>query len=131
MSSWDIFVQHLPMEARSVSDIPDDYVGEALGERDDVISRLRSRFPDLDTSDPDWFRLERPDFEIDITMSGTETVTGMTLHVRGSDQAVRAVTEMIDAVGGRGLDSWTGEIFDPATGVHSIRRWRAYLEENG
>src|SRR5688572_30723640 len=127
MSSWDIFVQHLPMEARSVSDIPDDYVGEALGERDDVVSRLRSRFPDLDASDRDWLRLERPEYAIDITMSGADSITGMTLHVRGSDHAVDAVAQMIDAFGARGLDSWTGELFDPTTAVHSIRKWRAYL----
>ena len=131
MSSWDIFVQHLPTEARSVSEIPDDYVGEALGERDDVIARLRSRFPDLDATDPEWCRLVRSDYAIDITMSGAEHITGITLHVRGSDHAVDSVKQMIDAVGGRGLDSWTGELFDPATAMHSIRRWRAYLEENG
>lgn len=55
----------------------------------------------------------------------------MTLHVRGSDRAVEAVAQLLDVLGARGLDSWTGEIFDPSVAVHSIRRWRAYLDENG
>ena len=132
MSSWDIFVQHLPADARSVTDIPDEYIGEALGKRDAVIEQIGSRFPDCDFSDPDWGRLIRADYAIDITMSGTtDEVTGMTLHVRGSDRAVDAVQEILDAVGARGLDSWTGEIFEPSIALHSIRRWRAYLDENG
>jgi hypothetical protein len=131
MSSWDIFVQHLPAGIRSVGDIPDDYVGEALGKRDAVIERIGSRFPDCDFSDPDWGRLVRADYAIDITMTGQmDEITGMTLHVRGSDRAVEAVTQMIELLGARGLDSWTGEIYDPSVAVHSIRRWRAYLDEH-
>jgi hypothetical protein len=51
------------------------------------------------------------------------------LHVRGSDEAVEAVVSLIDVLGGRGVDSWTGELFDQAIALHSMRRWRAYLEE--
>jgi hypothetical protein len=50
---------------------------------------------------------------VSVPATGDE-ITGMTLHVRGSDRSVDAVKEMIDAVGARGLDSWTGESFEPS-----------------
>lgn len=127
--SWDVFVQKLPAEAERVADIPDDYQPAPLGPRAALIDTISARFPDVSFADPAWGRLNRPDYAIDIGMGTDEVVSGITLHVSGSDEAVQAVTELIEAVGGRGVDSWTGELFDPAVGLHSIRRWRAYLDE--
>ena len=127
--SWDVFVQKLPAGTRRVIDIPDDYQPEPLGTREAVIEKITRAVPDVDFSDPTWGKLVRDDFSIEINMTDDDIVRGMTLHVRGSAAAVYAVTKVIDAVGGRGLDSWTGEVFDPATGVHSLRRWQAYVDE--
>lgn len=129
--SWDVFIQHLPPEARHVADIPDEYEGEILGTRDEVIGKIRAKFPDADFSDPSWGTLVRDDYSIDICVNGEEAATAITLHVRGSDEAVSAVNTIIDAVGAQALDSWTGEIYEPDIALHSIRRWRAYLEEMG
>lgn len=127
--SWDIFVQDLPPEARSVKDVPDEFHPHPLGRRDEVIGRIRSVFPDADFEDPSWGRLQKDGYSIDISIGDLEEVGGVTLHVRGSDDAVGAVVALIEAIGGRGVDSWTGELFDQAVALHSIRRWRAYLEE--
>ncbi|HUP48160.1 MAG TPA: hypothetical protein VNA04_05145 [Thermoanaerobaculia bacterium] len=128
--SWDVFIQDLPPDARSVHDIPDEFQPRPLGTRPEVIGRIHARFPDADFSDPSWGRLHREGFSVDISLADEgEAVTGVTLHVRGSDDAVEAVVGLIDAVGGKALDSWTGELFDQAVALHSIRRWRAYLEE--
>lgn len=127
--SWDVFIQDLPPDARSVKDIPDEFHPRPLGRRADVVTRIRSVFPDADFSDPAWGRLQKEGYAVDISVGDAEEVTGVTLHVRGSDEAVGAVISLIDAIGGRGVDSWTGEFFDQAVARHSIRRWRAYLEE--
>lgn len=127
--SWDIFVQDLPPEARSVKDVPDEFHPRPLGRRDEVIGRIRSVFPNTDFADPSWGRLRNDRYVIDISIGDLEEVGGVTLRVRGSDEAVGAVVKLIAAIGGRGVDSWTGELFDQAVALHSIRRWRAYLEE--
>ena len=86
--------------------------------------------PDADFSDPEWGRLQREGYSIDISLSDDgETIHGVTLHVRGADEAIESVVGLIDAIGGKAVDSWTGEFFDQAVALHSIRRWRAYLEE--
>jgi hypothetical protein len=127
--SWDVFIQDLPPEARSVRDVPDDFEPRPLGTRGQVTDRIRSAFPDADFSDPGWGRLQRDGYSIEISLGDDDLISGITLHVRGSDEAVGAVVKLIDAAGGRALDSWTGELFDQAIALHSIRRWRAYLEE--
>ncbi|HUP45654.1 MAG TPA: hypothetical protein VM779_09095 [Thermoanaerobaculia bacterium] len=127
--SWDVFIQDLPPEARSVRDVPDEFEPRPLGSRAEVIGRIRGAFPDADFTDPTWGRLQREGYSIDISMGDDGEVSGITLHVRGSDDAVGAVVKLIDTIGGRALDSWTGELFDQAIALHSIRRWRAYLEE--
>ncbi|MBK5258389.1 MAG: hypothetical protein JJE51_02275 [Thermoanaerobaculia bacterium] len=127
--SWDVFIQHLPMSARRVADIPDEYEGKVLGTRDEVIAKIRAKFPDADFSDPSWGTLVRDGYSIDICVNGDDIATAITLHVRGADGAVDAVNTLIAALGARALDSWTSEIYEPAIALHSIRRWRAYLQE--
>lgn len=127
--SWDVFIQDLPSEAHRVSEVPDEFHARPLGPREQMISRICSQFPDADFSDPAWGKVQRDGFLIDISIGEDDPVHGITLHVRGSDDAVAAVVSIINAVGGRALDSWTGEFFDQAIALHSIRRWRAYLEE--
>lgn len=128
--SWDVFIQDLPPDARSVRDIPDVFQPRPLGTRSEIISRIAARFPDADFSDSSWGRLHRETYSVDISLTDQgETITGVTLHVRGSDDAVDAVVSLIDVIGGKAVDSWTGELFDQAVALHSMRRWRAYLEE--
>ena len=127
--SWDVFIQDLPAGARSIRDIPDEFRPRPLGSRSEVIGRIRSAFPDVDFSDPAWGRLQADGYSIDISTGDDDQTSGVTLHVRGSDDAVAAVVRLIDAVGGKAVDSWTGEFFDQAVARHSIQRWRAYLEE--
>jgi hypothetical protein len=59
-----------------------------------------------------------------------EPVTSMTLHVMGDASAVPGIAALVEKLGARPLDSWTGEFFEPATAVESIRRWRLYIEES-
>lgn len=127
--SWDVFIQDLPADARRVVEVPDEFQPRPLGPRAQVISRISAQFPDADFADPSWGKLHRNGYSIDISIGDDDPVTGITLHVRGSDEAVAAVVALIDTVGGRAVDSWTGELFDQAVALHSIRRWRAYLEE--
>ena len=127
--SWDVFIQDLPQDARSVRDIPDDFQPHPLGPRAEVIGRIMAALPETDFSDPTWGKLQAGGYSIDISLSDGEEISSITLHVRGSDEAVAAVVKLIDAAGGKAVDSWTGELFDQAVALHSIRRWRAYLEE--
>lgn len=128
--SWDIFVQHLPASAIRVADVPDDFTPLPLGSRADVIAALAGLFPMLDASDPEWLRIETPRWTIEIGLAAADPVTSIALHVRGDESVIPAISALIDRLGARAIDSWTGEFFDPATAAESLRRWRAYIEES-
>ncbi len=127
--SWDVFIQHLPASALCMADIPDDFEPLPLGRRQEVVNVILSIFPDADATDPTWLTLQKPGYTISFGTGTEELVTGLTLHVRGDESVIAPIAQLIERLGARGIDSFTGEFFDPATARESIRRWRAYVDE--
>ncbi len=127
--SWDIFIQQFPDSARTVADIPDTFTAGPIGRRSDLITKIRSVLPDVDFSDPAWGVLTGDDYTIEFGLGDDDPLYGITLHVRGSDAVLPSVTRVLDALGLRAIDSWTGEFFDPGIAQHSLARWRSYIEE--
>ncbi|MFL6247107.1 MAG: hypothetical protein ACJ74H_13835 [Thermoanaerobaculia bacterium] len=127
--SWDVFIQHLPASALCMADIPDDFEPLPLGRRHEVVSTILSIFPDADATDPTWLTLQTSAYTISFGTGTEDLVTGLTLHVRGDESAIPPIVELIDRLGARAIDSFTGEFFDPATARESMRRLRAYVDE--
>lgn len=126
--SWDVFIQHLPASALHVADIPDDFEPLLLGTRTEVAKTILSVFPTADASDPTWLELQTPAYSINFGLGTENDVTCIALHIRGDESVIPAITTLIDRLGARAVDSFTGEFFDPVTAVESIRRWRAYVD---
>ncbi len=127
--SWDVFIQHLPASALCMADIPDDFDPLPLGRRAEVVGAIVSVFPTADTTDPTWLTLRTPAYTIEFGTGTEDLVTSVTLHVRGDESVIPLITTLIDTLGARGIDSFTGEFFDPVTAAESIRRWRKYVDE--
>lgn len=127
--SWDVFIQHLPASALCMADIPDDFEPLPLGRRHEVVSTILSIFPDADATDPTWLTLRTPDYTVSFGTGTEDIVTGLTLHVRGDESVIAPIAQLIDRLGARAIDSFTGEFFDVATARESIRRWRTYVDE--
>ena len=128
--SWDLFIQHLPASALSVADVPDDFSPLPLGDRSQVLSAITSVFPATDISDPTWLTLESIAYSIEFGIGAEEPVASVTLHVRGDESVISPITALIEKLGARALDSWTGEFFDPLASAESLRRWHAFVEES-
>jgi hypothetical protein len=126
--SWDIFVQHLPIEAKTIAEIPDDYDPPAIGPRLEVIEKIRNEFPSADFSDPSWGIIDGPNYSMEVSLGNRHRISGFVLHVRGEDPAVAAVQKILTVLDLRGIDSSTGEIFSEETAVESLRRWRRYRD---
>ena len=127
--SWDVFIQHLPSSALCMADIPDDFEPLPLGRRADVVRAILSIFPAADTTDPTWLVLHTPAYSIEFGTGTEDIVTCVALHVRGDESVIAPIHALIDRLGARGIDSFTGEFFDPVTAGESIRRWRKYVDE--
>lgn len=127
--SWDVFIQHLPASALRVADIPDDFLPLPLGSRADVLRIITRVLPNADATDPTWLVVTGAGYSIEISVGPDDPVTSVALHIRGDDSVIPVVTSLVEALGARALDSWTGEFFDPVTAVDSIRQWRAYVDQ--
>lgn len=127
--SWDVFIQHMPASALRFADIPEDYTPLPLGTAAEVLAAIRATFPQADASDPTWVTVKTPAYSIDLGVGTEDPVSTVALHIRGDDSVVEKVAELIDRLGARAIDSWTGEFFDAETALDSIRRLRDYADE--
>ena len=124
--SWDIFVQELPPNVRTVADIPDTFRPGPLCERADLIRRIKEFTPAVDFSDPSWGSLEAPTFSVEFNLGRQEVLDGFALHVRGGDAAAGFVAELLSRLGFRALDpqSESGLFEAGEIAEASLRRWR-------
>ena len=128
--SWDIFVQDLPRDARSIADIPTDFRPKTIGKRVDMIKKIRELLPEADFSDPSWGRIDHEDWSIEVNIGESEECTGFALHVRGGDAVVGVVGGILAHLNVRALDSQTGDFFVAgAEALDSFRKWRAYRDQ--
>lgn len=127
--SWDIFIQQFPKDVRRVAEIPDSFQPEPIGRRADVIARIQTALPAVDFSDTTWGILSGNGYEIELGLGDDDPLYSITLHVRGSDAVLPEITRILEALGLRAIDSWTGEFFDPSVAPHSLARWRSYIED--
>jgi ABC-type amino acid transport substrate-binding protein len=127
--SWDVFVQDLPRDAQSVADIPTDFTPGVLGTRAWVLAAIAEAAPFADYSDPTWIRISSPEADLEINLGTEDPVPGFAFHIRGGNNVVGLVADILTKLGVRGLDPGadTG-IFDPGTAADSLRRWQAYRD---
>jgi hypothetical protein len=127
--SWDIFVQDLPRDAKTVADIPDDFKPAVIGTRSVVISKIKEVVPTANFSDPSWGLIDGNDWSIELNMGRAEECDGFVFHVRGGEDAAGVVAAILQHLDLRALDSQTDEFFvvGPET-IASFNKWRAYRD---
>ena len=125
--SWDIFVQDWPTNARTVDEIPDEYVPAAVGKRSAIIERIKQVVPFAVFDDPAWGHIRGDGFSIEINLGRDEEVMGFAFHVRGGDPAVGIIADILDHLGLRAVEG--GHFFDRNQAVDSLRHWRSYRDQ--
>ena len=128
--SWDIFVQDLPSEAKTVADIPSSFRPSLIGKRSEIIARIIGIIPSADFTDPGWGMIDGEDWSIEVNLGQEEDCRDFALHVRGGDAAVGAVAAILRQLNLRALDSQTGEFFAAdSNAIESFRQWRQYRDQ--
>jgi hypothetical protein len=110
--TWDVLIQPLPSGLRSLDDVPEGYKPPPLGARDEIVSRIRGRVPDVDFIDPAWGWLEGDGFSIEFNLGRDDQATALTLHVRGAAAAIGVVREVSEALGCPAIDCSDGALID-------------------
>ncbi len=67
--SYDVYVQDIPVGARSVTEIPDGFVPQPIGSRSFVMDAIRKAAPEAKFPKPEWGSIEADDYLIEISLS--------------------------------------------------------------
>jgi hypothetical protein len=128
--SYDLFVQNLPPDAKTLEDIPSDFKPASIGERSLIIEKIKVAVPDADFSDPSWGRIQGDDWSIEINMGANEHCSGFAIHIRGGAGAFGVVEAILQALKLRALDPQAGGFFVAGPeATDSFNRWRAYRDQ--
>jgi hypothetical protein len=126
--SWDLMIMDQPREARTLSDIPEDFRPQPLGSRAALAARIVEAFPAARFSNPAWGRIGGEGWSIELNMGRGEVCDSITLHVRGGPSAMEAVVTLLRHLNLRGFDCQTSEFFDEAAAIESFNAWRCFRD---
>ena len=128
--SWDVFVQDLPSNVKTVADIPGSFRPSLIGKRSEIIDRIIGIVPSADFSDPSWGLIDGQDWSIEVNLGQEEDCSSFALHVRGGDAAVGAVAAILRRLNLRAIDSQTGEFFVAGeSAIESFQQWKSYRDQ--
>jgi hypothetical protein len=129
--SWDNFVQDLPREATTTAEIPDAFRPKPIGPHAEIVKKIIEVIPTANFANPAWGLIDGGGWSIEVNLGSDEICEGFALHVRGGDEAVGAVAEILARLDLRALDSQTGEFFEAGPiALASFRKWRAYRDRS-
>ena len=111
--SWDIFIQDLP-DVRSMAEVPLDFNPRPIGDRDELVARIKEAIPFAEEQDSDWLFVKGDDIDLSIQLHFEEAgvVRYMVAHVHSGDQSAACVGALLRHLGLRAHDTATGELFD-------------------
>ncbi|HEV2328421.1 MAG TPA: hypothetical protein VGY56_06495 [Verrucomicrobiae bacterium] len=126
--SWDIFVSKFPAEAKSVNDLPHDYMGKPIGTRHEIIAKIREIAPMAVFPDKSWGKIEGPGLDVEIRLGDSESMTDFAIQVRGSEASVACVADILRHLKLRAVDAATSEFFDLNLPAAGTEQWNTYRD---
>jgi hypothetical protein len=128
--SFDVFVQDLPPSARSVAEIPGDFQPQPLGKRSLIIEAIKHVVPSANFSDPTWGTIDGKGYSIEINMGAADPVRSFAFHLRGGQEALFVVAEILAELRLRALAPGTESgFFDLGELQPAYARWKAYRNQ--
>jgi hypothetical protein len=125
--SFDVFVQDLPGDARTVADIPDDFAPRPLGRRADILAGILRVVPGADFSDPTWGRIDSAGYSIEVNIGPEDPVQGFAFHIRGAQDALVVVANILAELRLRAIAPGTKSgFFELSELAAAYSRWQAY-----
>ncbi|MEN6309507.1 MAG: hypothetical protein ABFD91_17305 [Anaerohalosphaeraceae bacterium] len=105
--SWDIFVQDIPEDVRTINDMHQKYHNyrpKIIGDRSELIAKIKKIVPDVDFCDPSWGVLRKPDYCIEFNMGNKQECPGFALHVSGGESVNIVIADILKCLGLKAFD---------------------------
>lgn len=125
--SFDIFVQDIPTEIRSVEDIPDDFHPGPIGPRSRILAAIEKVAPEVKFARPEWGTIEAEGYSIEVNLSMEDPVMGFAFHLRRGEGGLFLVADILAELGLRAFAPGTESgLFEVDRAAEAFSRWRAY-----
>jgi hypothetical protein len=125
--SFDIFVQDIPAAAKSVDEIPEDFVPKPIGTRSAVVLAISKVAPEIKFSSPEWGTIEGDDYSIDVNLGLNDPVTAFAFHLYGGEGGLLIIADILDELGARAFAPGTESgLFEIDRTTEAFLRWQEY-----
>lgn len=123
--SWDLYVQDWG-DFDSLEQIPDDFEPKPIGNRSELIDKIKAAEPTVDFTNPSWGLLENEFFSIEFNMGDSELSDGFVMHVQGSELAIPCIGNILDSINLKATDGSTPDFFDVVKSKKDMKKWVTY-----
>jgi len=125
--SWDVIIFNVSNEIKSVSELTEDAI-KPLGSRDNVLSAIKTTFPQANLSDPSWVVQDGAGYSIEFSLGQNDPIQTMMVYVRGDISSLRAIEQFCRTTGWRAFDSSVGDFIDfsDLNYDRGFKRWEQY-----
>jgi hypothetical protein len=128
--SFDVFVQDLPRDARTVADIPDDFTPQPLGRRADILAGILRAASGADFTDPTWGRIDGPGYSVEVNIGPEDPVQSFAFHIRGGPEALLVVAGILAELRLRAIAPGTESgFFEPSEFGGAYSAWQEYRRQ--
>ena len=127
--SWDVIITRFPEGFDGDFDkIADDWEPETLFTQDFFEEEIKILFPNL-IGDKTWLTLNAETYSIEFNIGEDESIKDIMLHVRGSNDALKAIEQICKKFNCQALDTTKSELidFNKATN-EGFTSWREYRD---
>jgi hypothetical protein len=130
--SFDIFVQDIPAAAKSVAEIPEDFVPKPIGARSAVIASICKVAPEVKFSSPEWGTIDGDGYSIDVNLGLDDPVTSFAFHLYGEKEGLFIVAGILDELGARAFAPGTESgLFELDRATEAYLWWQEYRDQLG
>lgn len=128
--SFDIFVQDIPAAAKSVDEIPEDFVPKPIGARSAVVASISEVAPEVKFSSPEWGTIDGEGYSIEVNLGLDDPVTGFACHLYGDERGLFLIAAILDELGVRAFAPGTESgLFEVDRTSEAFLRWREYRNQ--
>jgi hypothetical protein len=110
--SWDVVILNMRANTPSTLNHIEESDYAPLGPAAEVRQHVSLLLPGVDWSNPTWGIYGEDGFSIEFNVGKEDPIESMMLHVRGSGDAIAAITRFAKPLGLSALDCSTGEFLD-------------------
>jgi hypothetical protein len=122
--SWDVMIFNFESPPPAPNNWEDGFGPIAMGEAEEVRTKISRSLPMVDWSDPAWGLLDGDGFSIEFNYHKSGQVDGFMLHVRGGGDPLPDICRLCRENGWYALDCSTGDFIDLQ--APSRQGWRGF-----